>query len=135
MSLFQNVLVDTQTTVTSLGGAVAGAASERLGSALVAGFPRVAPGIGSVGLEFIGRAAVASVAFSAAASLMPETSQNVFFSIIFFACNPSLIANGRDFANSIVSAVAGLRHAAAPTRPPMSTGPSCPTGKCGSSMF
>lgn len=117
-SFIQSTLADTQTTVTSLGGALAGVAAERVGTMVLAQFPRQ-KSLGNVGLEFVARSVVASVAFSTAASIMPETSQNIFFSIIFFACNSSLISTGKDFANILIDAALPRGAKVAPTRPPV----------------
>lgn len=129
-----NTLSDTQTTVTSLGAAIAGVLSERVGNVLVRSMPTVSNpsvGLGNIGLSFIARSIAASVSFSAAAALMPETSQNIFFSIIFFACNPSLVSNGRDFANVLVDGI--WRQRPAPVRPgnPSPIGnAACASGGC-----
>ena len=106
MSLVAQIVDDAQTGITSLGSAIAGSASNELGSMLIR-----AAGIGSgqslgdVGVRFVVRALVSSAAFSAAATLMPASSNNVFFSIVFFAANDMLVRDAVAIGNIIVRGV------------------------------
>lgn len=140
MDLIQNTAKDVQTTVTSLGAAFAGVAAER-GSAYIIralGGRAIGTSMGAVGLNFIARAAVSSVAFAAASSLMPETSDNVFFTILFFACNPSLVGDARTLANIVVDSaigIPGMRKTGPSSAPSPGNGPqpgaACSSGGCG----
>lgn len=106
MSLVAQIVDDAQTGITSLGSAIAGSASNELGSMLIR-----AAGIGSgqslgdVGVRFVVRALVSSAAFSAAATLMPASSNNVFFSIVFFAANNLLVNDAVAIGNIIVRGI------------------------------
>lgn len=112
----RNTFIDAQTTVTSLGAAFAGVAADLASDAIivrVAGTTR-APGLGQVGLNFIVRALVSSVAYSAAAAVMPETSQNFFFGVLFFASNPGLVRDGRDIASIVLKSTASFLNTGSP---------------------
>lgn len=83
---------DAQTSITSIGGAFAGAAGEALGSYIIraSGLGK-SDGIGQTGMRFVVRSVVASASFGLVARYMPGTADNVFFSIVFFAASPSLV--------------------------------------------
>lgn len=118
-SLLRSTVGDVQTTITSLGAAFAGVTADRLSDKLIQAFGgsiRPSAGLGSVGLNFVARSAVTSIAYSTAAQLMPATSENVFFTILFFACNQTLIADARTIAQVILDPI--LRIASNPLPPP-----------------
>ena len=106
MSLVAQIVDDAQTGITSLGSAIAGSASNELGSMLIrsAGIGS-GQSLGDVGVRFIVRALVSSAAFSAAAAVMPASSNNVFFSIVFFAANDMLVRDAVAIGNIIVRGV------------------------------
>jgi hypothetical protein len=107
-SFIGSTIEDTQTSVTALGFAIAGAASELGGNLLVqsAGL-RGNKGIGDTGLSFILRAAVSSAAFAAAATLMPASADNVLATFVYFASNPSLINDAKAIGTNVVAAIFG----------------------------
>jgi len=115
-----NTLVDAQTTITSLGAAVGGAASEVVGSYVIgaAGLRKNDGGLGSAGLAFVAQAIVSAVGFSVTASLMPETSGNIFFSIVFFASNPTLVNSAVTIGTGLVDAITKSSAGALRTRAP-----------------
>src|SRR5271166_4426902 len=93
MSFLAEVVDDAETAILSIGAAVAGSASERISAyilhrATVINDKNV---VGATGINFAVRALVGAAAFSAVSSFMPETSKNIFFSIVFFASYPSLV--------------------------------------------
>ena len=105
MSAFiSSTIEDTQTAVTSLAFAVAGAASEELGKRLVhyAGLKGGKGGLGDVGLSFIIRAAVSSAAFAVIAGVMPESAGNVLSTFVYFAANQSLINDARYIGTIVI---------------------------------
>lgn len=106
MSVLANVLGDAQTTVTSLAAGVGGVASSALGDKLVslAGADARNGGIGAIGLEFVGRAVISSAVFAGLAYLMPRTSENVFFSILFFAGNRGLMGSALTLSGATIGA-------------------------------
>jgi hypothetical protein len=108
---------DVQTALTSLGGAIAGTASSELGSFLVktAGLSGDKT-LGDKGLEFVIRAAVSSMMFGISSNYMPETSQNVLFTFIYFASDAKLIGTARDIGALIVT---GLSKSSALVRTPL----------------
>ena len=103
------ILEDTQTAVTSLGGAIAGVGSDAISDQIIyyAGLAPSGGGLGDVGLRFVIRSAVTSVIFGAVVSYMPETSSNVFFSQVYFAGNRKLILDGVLFARILVEGSIG----------------------------
>ncbi len=103
-----STIEDTQTSVTALGFAIAGAASEMGGNMLVsyAGL-RGNRGIGDTGLSFILRAAVSSIAFAGAATLLPASADNVLSTFVYFASNPSLINDAKAIGTNVVAALFG----------------------------
>lgn len=105
-----NVIEDAQTAVTSLAGAIAGAASDKVANTIIsyARLGKNTSGLGDTGLRFIIRAGVTSVMFAGVAGAMPETSSNVFFSILFFAANRALVNDGVHFANLVVKGTSGM---------------------------
>jgi hypothetical protein len=112
--IIKEAFQDAQTSITSLSAAGAGALSEKVGSMLIArsGIAKDS-GIGQIGLQFAVRALVASASFGAVSSFMPATSENIFFSILFFAANPSLVKDGAMLGKTAADALFGL---AAPGR-------------------
>lgn len=112
--MLSTILEDTQTAVTSLGGAVAGVGSDSIADMLIsyAGLPTSGGGIGDVGLRFVVRSAVTSVIFGAVVSYMPETSSNIFFSQVFFAGNRKLVLDGVLFARIIADGLVSTSRAA-----------------------
>ncbi len=122
MSAFiSSTIEDTQTAVTSLAFAVAGAASEELGNRLVAlaGLKGAKGGLGDAGLSFIIRAAVSSATFAIIAGVMPESAGNVLSTFVYFASNQSLINDARYIG---IVTIGGLTKS-------MKTVPAKPTGK------
>ncbi len=106
-AIISNTVSDAQTAITSLGAAIAGSASEAIGNRLIMSANAGAGnGIGDVGIRFVVRALVSSVAFGVAANLMPESSSNIFFSIVYFAANPSLVRDGVAIGNIVVGTAA-----------------------------
>lgn len=97
---------DAQTSITSLGGAAAGAAGEQLSNWIIrrTGIDQ-SEGLGQTGLQFVVRSLVASTTFGLAARYMPETSENVFFSIVFFAASPSMVKDAVTIGKHLVLAV------------------------------
>ena len=127
MSAFlSEALQDSQTSILCLGGAVAGAAADKLGSMVVgAAGLRTSSGVGSLGLDFVTRAVVSAAVFDAAVMVMPETSGNILFSIIFFAANPNLIRDAVEIGRSVVGTLSFMTKGPAPPRdmmPPTRTG-------------
>ncbi len=106
--MLSSVISDAQTAITSLGGAVAGVGSDKLADTLInaAGINPVGGGLGDVGLRFVVRAGVTSMLFAGAAYVMPETADNVFFSIVFFAGNRKLVSDAVRFGTIIVDGTA-----------------------------
>ena len=109
---------DAQTTITCLAGGVAGATSDALGSVVVGRFNTGAtPGIGAVGLEFCARAVISAGVFGCVHGYMPETSGNIFFSILYFACDRGLMSSAVGLSRAAVNAVSGtMRATATPTK-------------------
>lgn len=119
----RNTFVDAQTTVTSLGAAFAGVAAENVSNMIILrwGGNQKAVGLGQVGVNFVLRSVVSAVAFSAAAAVMPETSQNFFFGVLFFASNPGLIRDARDIATIVLKE--GFRSTSPPGKSAVDTSP------------
>lgn len=105
------VLDDVKTTITSLGGAVAGAASEWAAEQLISVVGVQKASAGDAGIRFVVRATTAALAFEGIAYLMPETSSNIFFSILFFAACPNLIKDGVGLAQALIHTSAGTMNA------------------------
>ena len=104
-SFISNTADDAQTAITSLGAAVAGAASEKLGNYAIRQVGSRGNSFGDVGTRFILRSLISSAIFGATASLMPQTSGNIFFSIVFFAANFSLVSDAVTLGQIVVSGV------------------------------
>lgn len=103
-SFLSEVLQDSQTSILCLGGAIAGAAADKLGTMVVSasGLRSTNSGVGALGLDFVTRAVISAAAFDAAATLMPQTSGNILFSIIFFAANPNLVRDAVEIGRAAV---------------------------------
>jgi len=105
MSLSQ-AFGDAQTTITCLAAGIGGATSDAISTAIVS---RVAPqataGIGSLGLEFCLRSVVSAGTFGCLHSYMPETGNNIFFSILYFACDRGLMNSAVGLSKAAVNAV------------------------------
>ena len=135
MSL-QQAFGDAQTTIACLAAGVAGATSDAISTAVVGAVAQPSQGVGAVGLEFAFRAMVSAGVFGLVHSYMPETSNNIFFSILYFATDRGLINNAISLSRAAVSAV--HRTALTATKPvpraqQPAQPPSCATGSCGGS--
>ena len=126
--MIANLVGDAQTAVTSLGGAVAGVASDKVANQLVgmAGLGAPSSGLGDAGLRFIIRAGVTSVVFGGIVSLMPQTADNIFFSVVFFAGNRALVNDAVLIGQILTKGALGV------LGPPKSKGggPPSTTGGC-----
>jgi hypothetical protein len=113
---------DAQTTIACLAGGVAGASSDLAGNVVVGRFvnPQATPGVGALGLEFCVRAVISAGVFGVVHGYMPETSSNVFFSILYFACDRGLMSTGVGLARAVVGAGSGSLRTLNP--PAMKTG-------------
>ncbi len=107
--MWANTVDDAQTAVTSLGGAVAGAAAERLGSSAISlvGL-HTKNSLGDIGLRFMVRALVSSAVYGAAVTAMPDTSQNILFTLFYFGANPSLGREAAQIGNIVVGGIPAL---------------------------
>lgn len=139
---------DVQTSITSLGGAIAGYSAEQLSNYVIhKSRLNQSEGLGQIGLRFAVRSLIASTAFGIAARYMPKTSENIFFSIVFFAANPSMVKDAVTIGKHAVLAVeelwggsvGGMRYGPGPvissgpqygTGPVISSGPGCKKGYC-----
>lgn len=101
----QLIAADVSTTITSLAAGVAGTISNNIGSYLIktAGGSSN-PNFGERGVQFVVRATVTSIVFGAVASYMPQTSQNVFFSLLFFNTNAALMVDAMSLSGQVVMA-------------------------------
>lgn len=108
--MLSTVIDDGKTAITSLGGAIGGVASDKLANYLIAqtGLGVGKGGLGDVGLRFIVRAATTSVVFGGMAYLLPNTAENIFFSIVFFAGNRALVSDAVLFGNILVGGVGNV---------------------------
>lgn len=111
--MLSEIVGDTQTTITSLaggiGGVTANAISDRLRSALTGGF--LSYSLGSAGLEFVGRAIVSATVFAGLRAAMPQTSENVFFTFLFFYCDQGLLNSGLTVSRGLVGGAIGAVNA------------------------
>lgn len=105
-SFVVNTFEDAQTAITSLGGAVAGAAAERIGSELVraVGLQSQAS-VGDIGMRFVVRALASSAVYASTVALMPETSKNILFTLFYFGANPSIGRDAVSIGNALVGAI------------------------------
>lgn len=131
MSLsLQSIGVDVQTAVVSLGGSVAGAAANQAATWLIRTVGIPTQGLGGLGLVFVTRAAVSSVGFALAAYAMPETSQNVLFTLLFFTAEGDLLRTGSRLGHLLLSSITGIVSkgitlAPTPTPKPVAGGKCC----------
>jgi len=104
--MLANVVEDAQTAVTSLVGAIAGVASDKIANHLVssAGLNAPSSGLGDVGMRFVIRAGVTSVVFGTLVTYMPQTADNIFMSVVFFAGNRALVNDAVLFAQYVLRA-------------------------------
>lgn len=103
-SYVSQVVGDAQTGITSLGGAIAGSAADRLGDTVVGMAGLGGQGsLGDVGLSFIVRTLASSAVYGAAVALMPETSENILFTLLYFQANRKLVSEGLTIANAVTS--------------------------------
>lgn len=107
MSLLRATFGDAQTTITSLAAGVGGTASTKLGDYIItaAGGNNGDGGVGALGLQFCGRAVISAAIFSALSAQMPETSGNVFFSILYFFCDTGLMNSARQLSIAAITAI------------------------------
>jgi hypothetical protein len=105
--MLSQVIGDAKTSVTSLGGAIGGVASDKIANMVLAqvGLGNNKAGLGDVGLRFIIRAATTSLVFGGMSYLLPETSENIFFSIVFFAGNRALVSDAVLFGQILTKGV------------------------------
>lgn len=92
--MMAETFADAQTTITSLVAAVAGSVSDRAGDFVASALGLQGNGLGGAGLEFCVRAVVSAGVFSLTSRALPETSGNIFFSILYFAADAKLVGLG-----------------------------------------
>lgn len=133
-----DVFGDAQTTITSLAAGIGGVASSALGDFIVRRLGndmRSSGGIGAIGLEFAGRAVISSAVFAGLHWMMPRTSENVFFSILFFAANRGLMGTALTLSGATIGALQRLSPPSAggapvPPRPASAAAGPAKTGGC-----
>ena len=92
MSAFlSETMEDAQTSITSLAGAIAGSVSDKLGRYVIrtVGISQ-SHSLGDVGLRFVVRALVSSAVYAATVRTMPESSQNILFTLLYFGADSDL---------------------------------------------
>lgn len=103
--ILSHAAVDTQTALVSLGAAVAGATSEALGNYIVGStVGNSSAAVGDVGLSFLIRAVTSSVVLNFTTGMMPDTSGNILFVLIFYGANASVIRDAVTIGKYVVSA-------------------------------
>lgn len=108
----QLIAADVSTTITSLAAGVAGTASNSVSNWLIkSAGGSSSPNFGERGVQFVVRSTVTSIVFGVVASYMPQTSQNVFFSLLFFNTNTHLMQDAMVLSaqafNAVTKAVTG----------------------------
>jgi len=127
----QQAFGDAQTTIACLAGGIGGTVSDAIGNYAVSKVGAGAQGMGATGLEFCFRAVVSAATFGALHAYMPETSSNIFFSILYFAADRGLMGSALALSRGTVGAATGsLRGMTAPQRK-AAPAPACGTGGCG----
>lgn len=115
---------DAQTSVSSLSAAIAGSAADRIAQMIISQSGLASTqGAGQTGLKFIIRALVSSASFGLTARFLPGTSENIFFSVLFFAANPGLIQDGVLLGRTAVDALSGMTQMQYAPGPMRSKGP------------
>ena len=102
------VFADATTTITSLGGALAGCTSDALGDYVIGALQLHGSGLGGAGMAFCVRAAVSAVMYTTVVRLMPETSTSVVFPFLYFAGDRKLIATGVTVAQLSINIVLAM---------------------------
>ena len=137
MSL-QQAFGDAQTTIASLAAGIGGVASDSLASFAIAQVGAQSQGVGALGLEFCFRAVVSAGCFGLLHSQMPETSNNIFFSILYFAGDRGLmmsaVALSRALVSTTTSAVKLGSVRTGPSRAAPSKNPTVNPTPCGSGL-
>lgn len=98
---------DAQTTITSLSAGIVGAATERVADMIVGKVNMTGTGVGTMGMNFVLRAVLAAGGYSLVSGQFPGSSQNIFFSILFFAAQPKLMGAAVGVSQRIVGSAAG----------------------------
>lgn len=125
--ILDTVIEDTQTSVTSLLGAVGGAAAGRVGDMIIMQFGGFGGGIGGLGLTFVTQAATASLAYALVSRAAPATSSNVLFGYLFFVTDHQLTRSGASLGHAIVNMfLGGFNSAVAPPPVPVKQQPQAP---------
>lgn len=134
------ILVDTfrdaQTAILSVAAAFGGSLSERLGSIVISRMGGgLKDGFGQTGLRFVVRAVLGATIFTLLARQMPATSQNIFFSIVFFAANPSLVKDAVTLGQTVTAMLFSGGGRVSPLPPQYAPGPymsgkGCSSGSC-----
>lgn len=132
MSSIAQAFGDAQTTIASLAGGIGGATSDAVSSTIIARFGGASQGMGGVGLEFCLRAVVSAGTFGLLRGYMPETSSNIFFSILYFACDRGLLGSAVALSRNAVNAASSTVRAGVspPPRPAAKVPPANPTANC-----
>ncbi len=132
----QLIAADVSTTITSLAAGVAGTASNSVSNWLIkSAGGSSSPNFGERGVQFVVRSTVTSIVFGVVASYMPQTSQNVFFSLLFFNTNTHLMQDAMVLSaqafNAVTKAVTGATATrASPTAPTAAAKPCGAASSC-----
>lgn len=131
----QLIAADVSTTITSLAAGVAGMTCNKLSQYLInAAGGSGNPGFGERGVQFVVRSTVTSIVFGVVAGYMPQTSQNVFFSLLFFNTNSGLMNDAVGLSAAVVNSVLKALPVGPATIPRTSTVPTAAATKlCASS--
>jgi len=106
----QQIAGDVQTSIASLAGGIGGVFSTALADRAILtldGGVQPPNTLGSVGLQFVGRAVISTTIFYVLRQWMPETSRNVLFTFLYFSGDSGLISTGIAVSKKVVSAVVG----------------------------
>lgn len=98
---------------------------------------KLSPNFGERGVQFVVRSTVTSIVFGVVASYMPQTSQNVFFSLLFFNTNTHLMQDAMVLSAQAFNAVTKAVTGATATRatPAAPTAAAKPCGAASSCAF
>ncbi len=131
MSFLSTVIADSQTTITCVFGAALGALGDMSGKYVTSalGFDRNTSGLGREGLTFVVHALTATAFFALGDAYLPETSSNVFYSVLFFAASPTLVQTGIQLGRTMAGGPIAIVSQSTATSPGVRA--SCASGSCG----
>jgi hypothetical protein len=136
MSTFlSQVVSDSQTTITCAFGGILGTLGNETSNYVIrkAGLSTMGTHLGETGMSFVISAIVGSAFYILGDTYLPETSSNIFYSILFFSSSSTLMSTGLAIAKLTAGGLTGAMARESPESTYQAPKYRMPPSSCGGS--